>query len=472
VGAPDLPEQFERALALIEELRSENKRLLAENVSLHARAAELTDSLTGRDARIAELESRVAELARRLDQNSGNSSKPSSRDPAAERQRQAEARRARSERAGASKRKQGKQRGSKGSNLEMSPSPDEIVEHRPERCGDCGGELDESADEGFSARQLVEIPPVRPRVIEHRSHTYLCRCGAYTTEGFPEEVRAPVSYGPGVRARVVYLLGRQHLPGRRVAEAMADLFGLQISTGAIDSIYSEASRRLGGFIAALVVLLRSLPVLHVDETSDRVGTVNCWMHVASTSLYTLIHASATRGAEAIKQAGVLVGYTGIVVHDRLALYWTLKKAKHGICCAHLLRDLADVAIVQTQSVWASGLAALLVEINDACEAARLRGLKQLAPVAQRAFANRYDDLVQQGFAANPEPARRKRNTLERRSFNLVSAFKTHRRSILRYMYDLDVGFTNNQAERDLRPTKLHRLWTAADYAAGLRRVAA
>ncbi len=104
----------------------------------------------------------------------------------------------------------------------------------------------------------------------------------------------------------------------------------------------------------------------------------------------------------------------------------------------------------------TALAALLVEINTACETARLDGLKQLAPATQRAFAARYDALVAKGLAANQEPAHRKRDSVERRSFNLVTAFKTHRRSILRYMYNLDVGFTNNQAERDLRPTKLHR----------------
>jgi len=97
-----------------------------------------------------------------------------------------------------------------------------------------------------------------------------------------------------------------------------------------------------------------------------------------------------------------------------------------------------------------------VEINAACDDARRRGLKQLAPNLQRAFAARYDTLVADGLAANPEPAGRKRDYLERRSHNLVTAFATHRRSILRYMYDLDVPLTNNQAERDLRPTKLHR----------------
>ena len=54
-----------------------------------------------------------------------------------------------------------------------------------------------------------------------------------------------------------------------------------------------------------MALLKTLPVLHVDETTDRLGTKNCWMHVVSTPLYTLIHASMTRGEAAIEEIGVL-----------------------------------------------------------------------------------------------------------------------------------------------------------------------
>jgi transposase len=425
------------------------EELIAENAELRAQLAE-------RDRQIASLMSRVEDLERRLGQNSGNSGKPSSRDPAAERQRQAEERQRRAAEAGGTNRKRGKQRGAKGHGLQMSANPDEIIDYRPERCDGCGAEFDAGADQGYLARQVVEVPEVTPEVTEHRAHTYGCGCGHRTTAAFPDQVRAPVSYGPRARAIVAYLLGRQHIPNRRVAETMADLFGLDISTGTVDSIYAEAGRRLRAFVTALVALLRSLPVLHADETTDRIGTKNCWMHVVSTGLYTLIHASVTRGGEAIDQAGVLRGYRGVVIHDRLALYWKLKAAKHGLCGAHLLRDLANVAVVATQTAWAGALAALLVEINTAGDDARRRGLKSLAPHRQRAFAGRYDSLVAEGLAANPEPAHRKRNSVERRSFNLAAAFATHRRSILRSMYNLDVSFTNNQAERDLRPTKLHR----------------
>jgi transposase len=423
---------------------------------LEALVAQQTALIEAQREVISRLESRVAELERQLGQNSGNSGRPPSRDPAAERKRQAEERERRKQSQSAKRRRPGKQSGSAGAGPEMSATPDEVIDHRPAECGGCGADLDASPGTGFAARQVVELPEVKPVVTEHRAHARQCSCGHVTVASFPAGVRAPVSYGPRARATVAYLLGRQHLPTRRVAEAMADLFGLRISTGAVDAIYSDASRRLRDFIGALVALLRSLPVLHADETTDRLGTKTCWMHVVSTAAFTLIHASVTRGGDAIDEAGVLRGYRGVVIHDRLAMYWKLK-AKHGLCGAHLLRDLADVASVATQTAWAAGLAALLVEINAACDDARRRGLRQLAPLHQRGFAARYDALVAQGLAANPEPANgRKRDYYQRRSHNLVTAFAEHRRHVLRYMYDLDVAFTNNQAERDLRPTKLHR----------------
>ena len=432
----------------------EYERRIAELEALVAKQAKLIEA---QQQAIERLEAEVAELRRQLGQNSGNSGTPPSRDPATERKRQAEERQRRAEAKGAgTKRQRGKQRGTKGKGLEVSATPDAVVDHRPDRCQGCGAQFGHDADSSFAARQVIELPEVRPVVTEHRAHACRCSCGHLTRAPFPHGVAAPVAYGPRVRAVVAYLLARQHLPTRRVAEAMADLFGLEISTGAVDSVYAEASRRLRSFITALVALLRRQPVLHADETTDRIGTATVWLHVVSTGLYTLIHASTTRGGDAIDEAGVLRGYRGVVVHDRLAMYWKLK-AKHGLCGAHLLRDLADVAAVATQTAWASGLAALLVEISAACDEARQRGLKRLAPARQRSFAARYDALVADGRAANPDPApRRKRDALQRRSHNLVTAFATHRRHVLRFMYDLRVGFTNNQAERDLRPTKLHR----------------
>jgi len=115
-----------------------------------------------------------------------------------------------------------------------------------------------------------------------------------------------------------------------------------------------------------------------------------------------------------------------------------------------------VAAVATQTAWAAGLAALLVEVNVACDGARAAGHRGLAPTRERAFRSRYHALVAEGLAANPDPEPgRKRSTLQRQSFNLVTAFDTHRQSVLRFMYDLDVGATN-YAERDRRPVKLHR----------------
>ena len=409
---------------------------------------------------VAANERLVAEVDRlraEAGKNSGNSSKPSSRDSAVERKRQAEERKKRVEaRTGGVGKRKGKQRGAKGFGPKLMPDPDVVVDHRPVECSGCGAVVD---DLGVvrARRQVVDLPEPVPVVTEHRALACACSCGTVTVGTFPDDVRAPVTYTPRVRAVVVYLLARQHIPVARVQETMRDLYGLELSPGAINNFYTDAAHRLSSFIAALVAVLKTVTVLHADETTDRVGTDTCWMHVLSTKTLTFIHASMTRGIDAITEMGVLAGYRGVVIHDRLALYWQFRKAKHGLCGAHLLRDLEEVATVASQRPWASAVAGLLCEINAAADEARLGGHGRLAPLLVRAFDARYDQYVADGLAANPDPAPGlKRGYYQRKSFNLVTAFATHKHPILRFMNDLDTPMTNNQAERDLRPGKLHR----------------
>jgi len=186
-----------------------------------------------------------------------------------------------------------------------------------------------------------------------------------------------------------------------------------------------------------------------------VRTKTWWFHVASNEAYTLLFASATRGKAAPDAAGVLGRFSGVMVHDRLAMYFKYKTADHLICGAHLLRDLTAAGVRWNQS-WAGELSSLLIETNEACHAARAKGRKRLGRKALAEFLSSYDVLVEAGLAANPEPENRERNYLERKSYNVAVALRDRREEATRFALDLSLPFTNNEGERSLRMAKLHK----------------
>lgn len=99
---------------------------------------------------------------------------------------------------------------------------------------------------------------------------------------------------------------------------------------------------------------------------------------------------------------------------------------------------------------------LLVEMNDACHEARAASRSRLSRRKLKGFLDRYDVLVKEGLAANPEPAYGGRDYLARKSYNLVCALRDLRREATRFAKDLRVPFTNNDGERPLRMAKLHK----------------
>jgi transposase len=240
--------------------------LVEENARLRAENAALKET-------IAVLLARVAELERRLDLNSSNSGKPPSSDGLHKPRREPRTRSLR-ERSG---KPPGGQKGHKGETLRQVDAPSHTVEHYPEACPACGSALSGAMSTGYGARQVFDLPEPRPlTVTEHRAHTCRCgHCGRLTRADFPDEVTAPVQYGPRIAAVVVYLLHYQLLPEDRLAEAMADLFGVRLVAATIARMSRTCAGRAHGFADAVGARVKAAAVKHLDDSGSAAGRNGC-----------------------------------------------------------------------------------------------------------------------------------------------------------------------------------------------------
>jgi transposase len=401
------------------------------------------------------LSERIADLEARLSKDSRNSSLPPSTDlPRSRAERRAAAREQAKENAREGRRR-GKQPGAPGANLAMRADPDEVfVVEGPTRCRSCGRDLSLAPVEGVVARQVFDTPTPLLTCIEHRALKKRCACGVVSSGAFPPEARAPVSYGPNVRACALYLLHAQHCSVERTAEALSEMLGAAVSTGFVASLAEEAAGELTGFLSEVASRLVDEPVVHVDETSDQCRADKVWFHVCATDRLTLLYASPTRGKAAPDAAGVLGRFSGTMVHDRLQMYFNYTDATHAICLSHIQRDLKAAGVRWNQG-WTNEMARLLTKTNEACHTARAAGRARLSKKTLVGFLSSYDALVETGLVANPEPVGRKRSYLERKSYNIAVALRDHRDEVTRFATDLSVPATNNEAERSLRMTKLH-----------------
>lgn len=390
---------------------------------------------------IEELRAEVAELKRRLGRNSGNSSQPPSTDGPAVSPSRAERRR--------SGRKPGKQPGAGGSALFQASSPDEIVDHVPAACGGCGSDLVTARPAGVVRRQVHDIPTITPTVTEHRLHKRRCACGATTTAPAPTGVGAAAVYGPNLRALAVYLLVFQHVPVARTAMLIADLTGARPSTGWISSVLATVADLLVDtekLIKSLIVLAH---VIHIDETTSNINGARWWLHVASTDKLTAYLLHPSRGRTAVTEFEVLPDYRGTVVHDALSVYDAYPGARHALCCAHVAREIVAAAETHPAQAWPAQALRALHGLNSAAHTAREQRQPAIPPEIGRPLLDSWRHALLVGLAEHRRvPGRRQSKTR-----NLLERLRDRDAQVLLFARDLTVPFTNNQAERDVRPTK-------------------
>ncbi len=161
-----------------------------------------------------------------------------------------------------------------------------------------------------------------------------------------------------------------------------------------------------------------------------------------------------RGLEAITAINIIPRYGGTIIHDCWASYLSYTHCGHGLCGAHLLRELTFV-VESNGYPWATQLKRLLKATRATVAA---RPSKQLTEAEYQTLRTRYRTILTQGAKQLPPLPPRQPGSrgpvAKSDAHNLWERFKTHEDAVLRFAKLPHVPFTNNRAERDLRMSKV------------------
>ena len=403
---------------------------------------ELREQLVAAHAKIAELEEHI-------NKNSKNSSKPPSTDgykkPSPKSLRKP------------SGKKQGGQSGHKGTTLHIDKEPTQTVSHMPEKCIECPKQAMCRKSACVAETRYVADAVVEITLIAHEALEIECPRNKVRLRGsFPVGVNAPIQYGDKLNALVVAFHTVGAVSTNRIHELFGNVFEIPLSTGTVINMVSNCAAKVKPVVERNRDKIAAGPLAHFDETGCRVNQRLSWVHVASTSSETYLYLSEKRGSKGMDEGGVLPAFHSIAIHDCWAPYWKYDM-EHGICCAHLLRELNGVQENHPEQKWPSYFSKLLLDMKHAKEAALLAGQDSMDAAQREKLLGRYDRIITTAYRENPKPeatpgkkGRRKRGKV----LALVDRLRKYKDAVCLFIKNFAVPFDNNQAERDLRMVKV------------------
>jgi len=382
---------------------------------------------------ILRLYERVTELEARLGRppkTPGNSSVPPSAGPKPNRDERR-------------RKKRGPKRGHQGLSRRRA-APDLIVRCRPTVCRGCGAALEATGQRRVRRSQVIELPELRPVVVEAQVYAARCvRCGERTMGEAPAGLESTRTFGPRVEALLGYLHYGHHLSHERLVTVCDSVFGLRISEGAIASALARLAVRAQPEVDAIREAVRASPAINSDETGVRVDGRNWWHWVFQTPAASYHVIVPSRGADIVAR---FLGEARPEVwgSDAFPTQFAAPAAQHQLCLSHQIRDL-------TYAVEADGSAGALWarELRHVFSRA-LRLHRERGQVTPTTFANRRvrveraADRLIFGVPIGVGEA-----------WQLQKRYRRHHGKLFVCLHRDDVEPTNNSSERDLRNSVIH-----------------
>lgn len=409
------------------------ERLERQVEALLAKVDEQAARISALESENGKLRAENAELRRRLGENSSNSSKPPSSD----------APRDRAARPGApaSGKKRGGQPGHKGNKRTLLPpnKVDSITNHHPTHCRRCARGLPKQHDAHPVRHQVADIPEIKAVIAEHRLFHATCEvCGETTCATLPDGVPQG-AFGPGVLALATMLVADGHMSRRKVVRLLRDVFGIDISLGALSESEAIVSNAVAPAVEEARVHALAEKVKHVDATTwyQAGAYMALWVMATATVTVFTIAADATR--ETLRTW--ITRVRGVLVTDRGTQFGFWAMTMRQICWAHLIRKFASFAerdgrvgdLGRELLFWSRHLIHMYHRVRDGTLP---RTALQRASIMIRAHVER---LLEEG-----------RDLSIKGITGSCRDILVHRHAMWRFVDDPAVEPTNNHGERELR----------------------
>jgi transposase len=417
-----------------------SKLTVAEKDALILSLLPLVGQLEAAQARIAELEKRLAKLERPT-KTPDNSSVPPSK----------------GQKSSPPKPPKPPRKSRPGFGRTLEANPDRVVDAQLDACPHCAAAWPHAAQTPQLVYDRIELPPIKPDVTRVQLFGGRCACcGERAVATAPEGLEPGSPFGKSIAAMAVYLHYAHAIGLERLACLFGEIFGLAISEGALCNILARAQAPLTAAATTIEAQVKAAAVVASDETSVRVMKKTHWEWVFVTAFAVLHIIRPSRGADVVR---ALFG-------DIRPLVWISDSlgSQRGhadlwqMCLAHLLRD-AQYAIDCGDAVFAQAFKRLLlraIAIGRRRESLRDSTLAQYRVDLDRRL-DRILALPRRGEAA--EKLRRR-----------IARDRAH---LFIFVTDRAVAATNNACERALRPSVIFRKvtngfrseWGAHTYAA-------
>ena len=281
---------------------------------------------------IKTLEKRLEKLERQLGMNSQNSSKPPSSDPPGAEAKSPKRRR----------KKRGAKKGHKPhlKNLMPDESVTKRIELYPDTCT-CGSSHLEKIDDEPYRHQVVDIPPIKPEVIEYVQPTYCCQdCGELVYHPLSDDIKRR-HFGPGILALVGILTGSLNTSKRKALSLVNELFGVPMSLGGLSACEEQITQALDKPYQELRTYMEQQPIAHADETGWPLGNrLKGWLWTLCCTTGAFFMIQAGRGQVAAQK--LLGDFEGILNSDRWSGYNRFIGWRQ-LCWAHLKRDFKSLS---------------------------------------------------------------------------------------------------------------------------------